>query len=118
MRKNTTVYIIVVMSIILAYLYSMHKVIVYNYSGQTVTSIKIDASYTHKEIKNMEDGKEVQVTLFAPFKRRAQMKVTLPNQINSIAFPLEGISPFDNKNQIEIRQEGLFHRPVASKIKF
>lgn len=107
MKKNfSTIFIIVVMIVLSVYVFTMHKVTIFNHSGQEIKSVKMDAGFTHKELLNLENNQSNSFIFFSPLRKNVHLKITLSNQISSIIFPLEGFTPLDKKNQIEIRIDG------------
>ncbi len=104
--KPSTLFIIVIMVILLAYLYSMYKVIIFNHSNTSIQSITIDSKYAHKIATNVANNTTLQYNIFSPFDKKIHIVIKQPDNIKSITFTLEGLLPLEQQNQLEILPDG------------
>lgn len=106
MNKRVAVFIIVLMVLLVAYMYSANKMIIYNHSGQTIDNIIVDAEFSHKELKNVQEGDVLKFTFFSPLDKKVKIQTKQPNNIRNTTFTLQGFFLGEKYNQVEITADG------------
>ena len=104
--RTSTLFITVLLIILLCYLYSMYKVVIFNHSGKAIKMITVDGEFAHKKAENIPDSASLQYTLFSPFNKKIHVVIKQPDNIKSITFSLEGLLPLEQRNQLELLPDG------------
>ncbi len=106
MNKRTAIFVLVLVLLLTAYLYSCNKMVVFNHSGTTLESINIETEFMHKKLTTLDTNEVLRFTVFSPFDKSVKIKVQQPDRINSIRFSLQGFFLGENLNQVEITPDG------------
>ena len=106
MNRRVTIFMIVLFLSLVAYMYAINKMVIYNHSGKVIEKIIVDSEFLHKELSNVKDGAAMKFSLFSPFDKKVHIKIQLPDQIRSTTFKLEGFFLGEQYNQVEIRTDG------------
>lgn len=102
MNRRVVVFLFVLVTFLFLYLYSTSKMIIFNHSGATIDKLVVDATFTHKELNNIQNGEVLTFTFFSPFNKKVHLNIQQPNQIRSKTFNLQGLFITQKYNQVEI----------------
>ena len=104
--RTSNLFIIVLLIVLLSYMYSMYKVVIFNHSGKAIALITLKGEFAQKKAENMPDSTSIHYTLFSPFNKKVHIVIKQPDNIKSITFSLEGLLPLEQRNQLEILPDG------------
>ena len=104
--RTSNLFIIALLIVLLSYMYSMYKVVIFNHSGKAIALITLKGEFAQKKAKNMPDSTSIHYTLFSPFNKKVHIVIKQPDNIKSITFSLEGLLPLEQRNQLEILPDG------------
>jgi hypothetical protein len=105
-RHRVTIFIVVLMGCIFAYLYSMNKLIIFNHSEKIIQKITIQSKHKNLVLNDVKPNTIARVSIFAPFNKSVKVKVEQIETVQSIQFKLEGFIFGERLNQIEIDKNG------------
>ena len=107
--RSTYIFLFVLMILIGAYLYASHKMVIYNHSGYSIETIRVESEFMKREIKAVKNGEKIKFSLFSPFDKKVSIKVRQQNGIKSTVFHLQGFLLGEDLNQVEIVENGIKH---------